>query len=398
MQGGIKVSIIVSLILIVSIVLAQPKTTQPQPAPPPQPNPPAQPLEKQVPAFPYVAQIIADSVNVRSGPGTNHYDCGKLNNGDTVTVVDSYFSWSRIVPPAGSFSWIHKQYVEIDPANANVAVVTGDSVGVYVGAEARDPIRCTRRQMQLNKGDKVKLLGEFTSDYYKIEPPANAYRWVSTQYTKPLYPAARRPTPPPPPPLPPVAPAPNDTNVPLTAPVVGADALLEQYYNLEKQLRVERAKPPAGQNYEDLKKAFSQIAENKQAGKAARYARFALEQIERCELSLAVSKAVQLQDARLKEVREKIEQARANRLAELQDLGKYAVVGKLRTFTTYGPGHYRLVDDSNRTLCTAVATSSAAGTDVRNYIGRKVGLIGNIEPHPQTRGALVRFTQVVAIK
>ena len=50
-------------------------------------------------AYPYLAEITGDNVNIRSGPGTNYYRCGKLGAGDRVKVVGSQFSWSRIVPP-----------------------------------------------------------------------------------------------------------------------------------------------------------------------------------------------------------------------------------------------------------------------------------------------------------
>ena len=58
-----------------------------------------------MPSFPYVAEITGNDVRIRSGPGTNFYDCGKLYKGDRVEVVSTQLGWSRIVPPADSFSW-----------------------------------------------------------------------------------------------------------------------------------------------------------------------------------------------------------------------------------------------------------------------------------------------------
>ncbi|MHC4478923.1 MAG: SH3 domain-containing protein [Planctomycetota bacterium] len=397
MHGGIKLSIIVSLTVLVCIGSAQ------EEAPEPRPRLGTESEEANLPAFPYVARITADNVNVRSGPGTNHYPCGKLTKGDTVTVVDSYFPWSRIVPPPGSFSWISKQYVRIDTAEPNTAIVT-DAAMVYVGAEGRDPIRCTRNELNLNAGEKVRLLGELTSDYYKIAPPTGAYRWVSTRYTKALRPI--RPVPPPP--AAPPVPAPADTNAVTSAPdanttdtnaVVPAELSIEAeqlqvYYELEKQFTAERAKPTDQQDYADLKKAFLEIAENEQAGKAARYADLALKQIGRCELAFQVGRALELQDAQLKRHLDNIDKARAGRLAEIQDLGRFAAVGRLQAFATYGPGHYRIVDDSNRTLCAAVPAGPAARENLSTFIGQKVGLVGTIGPHALA-GAVVRFAQIV---
>ena len=73
----------------------------------------------------YMAEITGDNVYVRSGPGTNFYDCSKLNKGDKVKVMETQFSWAHIVPPPGSFSWISIQYVKIDSANPTVGTVTG---------------------------------------------------------------------------------------------------------------------------------------------------------------------------------------------------------------------------------------------------------------------------------
>ena len=89
--------------------------------------------------FPHFAEITGDNVYVRSGPGTNFYHCGKLNTGDKVKVVGKHFSWSRVVPPAGSFSWISMQYVTIDPANPKVGNVAGDRVRVYAGSDFVKP-------------------------------------------------------------------------------------------------------------------------------------------------------------------------------------------------------------------------------------------------------------------
>ena len=86
--------------------------------------------------------------------------------------------------------------------------------------------------------------------------------------------------------------------------------------------------------------------------------------------------------------------ARSKRLAEIKNYGKFAVMGRLETFATYGPGHYRIVDDYNSTVCYALPAGAAAGMDLSGFIGKRVGLIGTIEPHPQTQGALVQFTGI----
>ncbi len=358
-----------------------------------------------LPTFPYVAEITADNVNVRSGAGTQYYGCGKLKKNDRVTVVGSYFSWSRIVPPPGNFSWISKRYVKVSVDNTNVGIVT-DEARVYVGTVERDPIRSTRTQFKLNKDDRVQLLGELKSDYYKIAPPTGAYRWVSTRFTKPVISGVIIP----PVPDPPVVrvdinsvvvtptPTPTPTPGPNVAPVPSDPSFMEQFHALRDKLDVERKKPFDQQNYDEIQKSLLELSKNESAGKAARYAQHALKIIGRFKLAHEIAREDALGDESLKKIREGIATAREARLAEIKQVGKYAAIGKLRVSNIYGPGsqstYYRIIDEKNRTLCYAVPVTSV---DLKRFIGKKVGLIGQIVPHLQTSGALVRFSQIVVL-
>ncbi|MBA7604626.1 hypothetical protein ES703_11752 [subsurface metagenome] len=344
-----------------------------------------EPNEAGMPSFPYVAEITGDDLYVRSGPGTNYYHCGKLNKGDKVKVVDRQFSWSCIVPPAGSFSWISMQYVKIDPNDPAAGTVTGDSVRVYAGSDYVKPLYSTTLQGKLNRGEKVKLLGEQMDDYYKIAPPPFAYLWVSTDFTKPLKSVSEVPLA-----------GPNGTLV-VGPEMVSAEVRLKEYQALEKQIKAEQAKPMGQQNYTKIKRGLVTIADDKAAGKAARYAEFIIKQIDGFELALAVGKEVQLQNKQLQKIKEGIDKARVRRLAEVEDMGRFAAVGRLQTFTTYGPGHYRIVDESGKTACYALPADRVSTMNLGRLIDRKVGLVGIVEPHRQTAGALVRFVEIVEI-
>jgi len=366
--------------------------------------------------FPYMAEITGDNVYVRSGPGTNFYDCSKLNTGDKIKVIGKQFSWARIVPPQGSFSWISIQYVSIDPANPTVGTVTGDRVRVYAGSDHVEPLHSTYLQGKLDRGDKVKLLGEQKDDYYKIAPLSFAYLWVSTKFTKPL-PNQPVVTPTPvikPPVAKPVTVKPTEvkpttvqpTTVPKEVPkeVVPPpvpdtpETLLAKYRALQKQVEAERTKPKGKQNYNEIKKALMEIAENKTASKAALYAKAVIKQVKGLELALVVDKEVRLQDEQLKSIRERIAKTRAAKLEKLKDLDNFAVVGKLKNFMTYGPGNYRIVDESGKTVCYALPSGPISQIGLSKLIDKKVGLIGTIEPHRPTKSALIRFTKIVEIE
>jgi hypothetical protein len=352
-------------------------------------------------SFPYTAEITGNDVYVRSGPGTNFYHCGKLIAGDKVKVVDKQFSWSRIVPPAGSFSWISMQYVKIDPSDAAVGIVTGDNVRVYAGSDYVKPLYSTTLQGKLSKGEKVKLLGEQMDDYFKIAAPPFAYLWVSTQFTKPIpEPVVVPPTPTTP--IPAVAPKvepnePSDAKTPVeVVPTPDAPKTpLEKYRYLKEQVKAENAKPADQQNYTELKKALLEIAEDEKAGNAARFSQFVVRQIEGYELALAVDIQVGLQNQQLEKVKAGINKAKATRMAEIENMGKFAIIGEFQTYVTYGEGNYRILDEAGKMVCYALPAGAASQMDLSGYIGQKVGLVGTIEAHLATKKALVRFTEIV---
>lgn len=364
---------------------------------------PSEPNVADTPSYPYDALITGDRVKIRSGPGTNFYECGYLNKGDRVTVVSRQFSWSRIVPPAGTFSWISDQYVKIDPANPDFGIVTGNSVRVYAGSDYQKAMYSTTRQGMLDKDEKVKLLGEQADGYYKIAPPSFAYLWVSTQFTKavpkPVQASSPSTT------VEPLPQGPNDTNA-VTATAVSPSpnieptpkSQLQKYRDLQKQVEAERTKSMDQQNYTELKKALNEIINDKEAGRVARYAEFVLKQIEGYELALAVAKQLRLQNEQLQKTETGIEKAREARLAQVQNVGKFAVTGEFQTYATFGPGHYRIVDTSGKMICYALPSGAIAQMDLKGLVGKKVGLVGDIEPHLPTKKALVRFTQIVVME
>ena len=361
-----------------------------------------------VPAFPYTAEITDDDAPIRSGPGTNYYICGKLKKGNKVNVVASQFSWSRIIPPTGSFSWISNRYVSIDPDNSSIGIVTAAGIRVYAGSEHKEPIHSETLQLKLNRGDEVRFVGPQKGDYYKIAPPEGAYLWVSTKYTKPIAapkpketPKIVKPTPtttdikPTPKPKPKPKPV-VKTIVPTT--VAGESENLKLYYALKEQIEAEKEKPIEQRNYENIKTALAVIANNKEAGKAARYAELAIRQIKGFELALVINKEVELQNEELKKIYGKIDKARATKLAQAQFLGKFAVIGTIQTSSIFGIEtelkQYRIIDNTGKTVCYALPIGSVSKKDLSSLAGSKVGLIGTVEPYPQISGAIVRFTDI----
>ena len=422
MQAHIKSFILIILVGFASVGFARQAARPPGAPPPPPPGKeaaikPGDTIKAPATSFPYAAEVTEDNTPIHCGSGTNFYICGKLKKGDKVKVVSSQFNWSCIVPPPGSFSWISMRYVSIDPDNPNTGIVTVNGIRVYAGSAQREPIHSETLQLKLNRGDEVNFIGKQQRDYYKIAPPEGAYLWVSTKYTKPLAPPVVKVT------RPVVVPTAVDPNtdtktdtkidtktdtktdindikalIPTT--LSGESENIKAYKALEKLIKAERAKPLNQQNYTNIKKALTVIAGNKDAGKAARYSEYAIRQIKGLELALVITKEVQLQNEELKKSQEGIDKARTTRLAQVEALGKYAIIGKFQTSNIFGSDpvkRYRIMDDKGKTVCYASPTGPISKKDLSKLAGSKVGLIGKIEANPQLAGALIRFTEIVQL-
>lgn len=389
------------VVLLVAVVLAAPVPGSAQPAP----NTPAVPepavgIDQAVPpkasAEPYVAEVTGNDVFIRSGPGTNFYQCGKLYARDRVQVISTQLGWSCIVPPPGCFSWVSMQYVSINLENPTMGIITGDNVGVYAGSDFVEPMWSTSKQSILNRGQTVRLLGEEKDDYYKIAPPQGAYLWVSSQFLQAVDQTVAKPgagTP--------VAPAGGTTAKPAGAdPNAAPKTDLDIYYALAEQINAERAKPIGQQDYAEFKAKLQELAAKKDGGRAMRYADYTLKQVERFELACKVAKELELQNKELTKVTEKIDEARATRLAQVEDTSRFAVIGKLELSNVYADApvkRYRLLDETGKTISYATPTGTAASADYEKLMGRKVGLVGQVKLQDVSGRATIEFSEVVPL-
>jgi uncharacterized protein YgiM (DUF1202 family) len=386
--------VVLSLIVALSVPAAFAQTDVNMATQPPvtvgTPKPP------ETPTGAYVAEAGGDDVIIRSGAGTNFYKCGKLYKGDRIQVVSTQQGWACIVPPPGCFSWIPMQYVSINLDNPTMGIVTGDNVRIYAGSDFVEPMHSTSEQAKLFRGDSVKLLGEEKDDYYKIAPPQGAYLWVSTQFIQAVAAAPGQSVPGRGEPL---VQTPGQSQQPPT----GTESeLLDAYYALVKQMKAERAKPMAEQNYAGLKEKLQEIMKNQAAGKAAKYAEFTLKQVTRFELACTVGKEIELQNKERASVNTKIDEARQARLAQIEDLGKFAVIGKLAGSSLYSSTdqtkQYRVLDESGKTICYIAPAAEATGQDLSTLVGKKVGLVGEIQPHEATQRAFIKYSQVISLE
>jgi uncharacterized protein YgiM (DUF1202 family) len=62
--------------------------------------------------------VTGDAVNIRSGPGTNYRELGKLAKGDRVEVTGTKGDWTEIKPTENCSAWIAGELVEVQAAAA----------------------------------------------------------------------------------------------------------------------------------------------------------------------------------------------------------------------------------------------------------------------------------------
>ncbi len=370
--------------------------------------------------YPHIAEVTGTDVYVRSGPGTAYYFSGKISAPAQLTVVGQKNDWFKIIPPDGSFSWISKDYVDIDTKNKQIGSVTGDSVRIWAGAEYLEPKVSHSQQTKLNEGDQVKLTGETKGGYYKIVPPAGAHLWIDSRYLK-YAGAVPKPKPiilpPKPQPattqdlesVPELGPwaefKPEPEQGPLVPPVtkkvpVKAQTLAE-CQKLAKNIEAELKKDLDQRNYKDIIKSLTEIANNPQAGKARFYARYHLDKAERFDLALTADKQLKAQKENLAHLRKQINERRSAKIKDTPNPGRFIVTGELRSSNIYtsqaGRERFVIVNEAGKILCYAIPDDSNADIKTEDFMNRKVGLIGKVVSDPHNPVSLVTFTEIVEV-
>lgn len=135
--------------------------------------------------FPYQAIVLAETAEVRSGPGAVHYSTDRLTQGSVVQVYrHDPGGWAAIRPPRGSFSLVPEGGIEI--LEDGSAVVAEDGVQAWVGTRL-GAVENPLWQIKLKQGEEVEVLGEVSWPspeghsiiWYQIAPPAGEFRWIA---------------------------------------------------------------------------------------------------------------------------------------------------------------------------------------------------------------------------
>lgn len=141
-------------------------------------------------APPDVRIIAVPQAHVWCGPSTGDglYPTNVLHTGDRVQVEQELEGgWLVIRPPAGSFSWINKRFVQyISEKWANYVVThTGHDVPVLIGSSLRAE-RPNKIGVKLPRGAQVRVVGRPMTDeegtWLPIEPPEGEVRYIRKEH------------------------------------------------------------------------------------------------------------------------------------------------------------------------------------------------------------------------
>ena len=103
--------------------------------------------------------IVADELNIRSGPGKGYATVGSYNEGDSVTILEQ-FTYNGTTWGCTNQGWISMDYVETDESGSNTeddgtqsGTVIGNGLNIRSGAGSDYPAVGS-----LNYGDRVTIL------------------------------------------------------------------------------------------------------------------------------------------------------------------------------------------------------------------------------------------------
>lgn len=343
----------------------------------------------------YVGEVTGNDVYVRSGPSANYYEVAKLNAGDRVTIIGRQESWLAIVPPNGCFSLIHKNFVDLD-LTGQKGVVNGDAVLIRAGSSLRSELYA--KQVKLDRGAEITVIGPHNQDYLRIAPPPGARLFVSSDYVARATDQSAPPTAavaslpvaaligqpsadqPSNTTLDAAAPGGDDNSAPI--PGVQPSAERSDLSQIEDALTAEMKKPLIQRDHAGLLERYRTLAGKTADAYVKSYAATRINQLE-----LGIQAALEVRT--INETAERLSAARRDKIAERANIrapvreigGGFDAEGQLRGSALFsspvGPKWYRLVsgidDITWRTLC-YVEIPPDLNLDMNRFLGRKVGI------------------------
>ncbi len=125
--------------------------------------------------FPFLGEVVKESVNVRAGANTNFEKIDKLGHGAQVVVLAHQYEWYKVQLPLTAKAYLRADYLQIN-ADGVTAQLIGDKVNVRALPNSE-----SSSLGQLTKGVAVKVL-EHVNGWCRIEPIEGIVGWVHQDF------------------------------------------------------------------------------------------------------------------------------------------------------------------------------------------------------------------------
>ncbi|MEO7910130.1 MAG: SH3 domain-containing protein [Roseiflexaceae bacterium] len=140
---------------------------------------------------PIAATIVADSANVRGGPGTNYDKVDALPAGTPLQVLAQIDGWYQARTNHNRIIWIAAELLNLDsavadflPVATNIPTPPPAKIGLATaeGLNLRDgPGTSYIGMTKLKSGSQLDLLARY-GDWFQVQTPAGQAGWVLGQY------------------------------------------------------------------------------------------------------------------------------------------------------------------------------------------------------------------------
>lgn len=136
------------------------------------------------------AKVIAEALNMRTGPGINYSKLGTIQKDSTVTILEKSKGWVKIKASSGKIAWVSGQYLkassnieESDSSYSN----TESGYMAYVSVSSSLNVRSSASTSSsvitsLKNNTRVQVIEKSNNGWTKIKTDNGQIGWVSSKY------------------------------------------------------------------------------------------------------------------------------------------------------------------------------------------------------------------------
>ena len=131
-----------------------------------------------------MGEVIASTLNIRSGPSTDNSIIGYVHRGDKLQILGKSNGWYKVKLSNGKIGWGSGNYIELEGSqdignkrhDGKLAMVTADALNVRSG-----PSTSYAKITFVYKGQSVEII-ESSNGWHKIKTSDGQIGWASGKY------------------------------------------------------------------------------------------------------------------------------------------------------------------------------------------------------------------------